>query len=192
MSKWLDTVFKYAPRVAGAIATGGTSEIVSLGLSILGEKLTGKPFASENEAIKAVENATPDQLLALKSADYDFQLGMKELEVVKYKAELESEREYFKQQQETIRNGDNASDRKIREVRPGMAIKSFWLGSLYLLVMSLLEAFGHGGGASLEIGVTLLAPCFAYMGLRTVDKKTNGGVGKFVDSIKAGLGKKFG
>lgn len=80
MPEWLTKVFSYAPRVATAIATGGTSELVNVGLSVVGELVTGKPFTDVKEAEAMINNMTPEQLLTLKQADQIFETRKLELE----------------------------------------------------------------------------------------------------------------
>jgi hypothetical protein len=43
--------------------------------------LLGRPDASEEELIQAAQGATPDQLLALKKAEQEFLVRMRELEI---------------------------------------------------------------------------------------------------------------
>ena len=80
MPEWLSKVFGYAPRVATAIATGGTSELVNVGLSVIGELVTGKPFKDTKEAEAMIKDMTPEQLLSLKQADQIFETRKLELE----------------------------------------------------------------------------------------------------------------
>ena len=81
MSEWLSKIFKYAPRVATAIATGGTSEIIKVGLAVAGEALTGEAVETKEELKTVIEAATPEQLLMLKNADAEYELRVLNLQV---------------------------------------------------------------------------------------------------------------
>jgi hypothetical protein len=71
---------------------------------------------------------------------------------------------------ELISSGDNASDEYVRHTRPKMARQSWLVGAAYAVFFEASEVAGYGGGADLEIGLTIMAPCLAYMGFRTFDK----------------------
>ncbi len=75
-----------------------------------------------------------------------------------------------KEQQETIRSGDNASDEYVRHTRPMMARQSWYAGAAFIFGFEIAKVMGHGNGASFEISMTVLAPALAYMGFRTFDK----------------------
>jgi len=47
----------------------------------ISEALLGKPDGSEVELLQAAERATPEQLLALKKAEQDFAVQMRELDI---------------------------------------------------------------------------------------------------------------
>jgi hypothetical protein len=74
------------------------------------------------------------------------------------------------EQQETIRSGDNASDKYVRHTRPLMARQSWYGGALYAIGFEAAKVAGYGSGADLEIGLVIMAPALAYMGFRTADK----------------------
>lgn len=74
---WKKVVRSIAPVIGVAIGGpfGGAAA------SALSNALLGKPEASEEELSQAIEKATPEQLVALKKADNDFKLKMRELGV---------------------------------------------------------------------------------------------------------------
>ena len=74
---WKATLRAVAPALGTAI--GGP--MGGLAARTVSEILLGKPDATESEIAAAVSGATPDQLLALKQADNDFQARMAELGV---------------------------------------------------------------------------------------------------------------
>ena len=86
--------------------------------------------------------------------------------------ELADTQSAHKEQQDTIKNGDNASDEYVRHTRPMMARQSWYGGLLYIFGFEIAKVFAYGTGAQFEIAMTILAPSLAYMGFRTLDKFT--------------------
>lgn len=70
LKKIVGHVAPFAPVVATALGGPGAGAAVKL----LSRKLLGKDNGTESEVEAALANATPEQLLALKQADYDFEL----------------------------------------------------------------------------------------------------------------------
>ena len=73
------------------------------------------------------------------------------------------------QTQETIRSGDNAADAYVRQTRPLMARQSWQMTAIYVMTVSLLQAWGRGTGPDFDIVLMLMTPALAYLGLRTLD-----------------------
>ncbi|MFM4848938.1 hypothetical protein ACEUDG_09605 [Aeromonas rivipollensis] len=71
--------------------------------------------------------------------------------------------------QETIRNGDGATDTYVRNTRPLMARQSWYVTALYVLAFEGLKVAGFGDGADLGMVAMLSTPAWAYLGLRTLD-----------------------
>lgn len=71
--------------------------------------------------------------------------------------------------QQTIRDGDGAKDEYVRHTRPLMARQSWQAGALYIVLFTVLRAFGYGNGPDFEMAMLMLTPAWAYMGLRTLD-----------------------
>lgn len=72
LKKIVGHVAPFAPVVATALGGPGAGAAVRL----LSRKLLGKDNGTESEVEAALANATPEQLLALKQADYDFELEL--------------------------------------------------------------------------------------------------------------------
>lgn len=72
-----------APTLGAALApaTGGGSVIVGAAIGALGKALGLPDGASPQQVDAALASATPDQLLAIKKADQDFQIQMRKLDV---------------------------------------------------------------------------------------------------------------
>jgi hypothetical protein len=78
MSNWKQTLAAVAPTLAAAI--GGP--LAGAAVNVIGQALLGREGAYDEDMIsQAVLGATPDQLLALKSADGDFRVQMKKLDI---------------------------------------------------------------------------------------------------------------
>ena len=77
MDKLLNLVKTVAPSIASAV--GGP--LAGMGTKAISEALLGKPDGSEVELLQAAEKATPEQLLALKRAEQDFAVQMRELDI---------------------------------------------------------------------------------------------------------------
>lgn len=71
--------------------------------------------------------------------------------------------------QQTIREGDVATDTYVRNTRPLMARQSWYATALYVLVFEGLMVAGFGEGADISVIAMLSSPAWAYMGLRTLD-----------------------
>ncbi|WP_050940439.1 hypothetical protein [Vibrio harveyi] len=82
---------------------------------------------------------------------------------------LEDKQKEQEQTQLTIRNGDNATDEKVRRTRPDIARSSFWMMVLYTFAFEAMKAKGLGDGADIYMALTIGAHSLAYFGLRTAD-----------------------
>ena len=67
--------------VAPNIGTALGGPIGGMAGRVVAKALLGKDEASDNEIFEAVEKATPEQLVALKKADADFKVQMKQLDI---------------------------------------------------------------------------------------------------------------
>jgi len=77
MEQLLSLVRTVAPTLATAV--GGP--LAGIATRAISEALLGKPDATQDELMAAMPNATPDQLLALKKAEQDFSIRMRELDI---------------------------------------------------------------------------------------------------------------
>jgi len=76
---WLKKIAGYAPDIVGAVLSGGAT-LPATALRIISKELTGMETDDPNLVEKAVNNATPDQLLKLKQANNDFIVKKMQLE----------------------------------------------------------------------------------------------------------------
>jgi len=77
MEQLLNLVRTVAPSIASAV--GGP--LAGMATKAISEALLGKPDGSEEELLQAAAKASPEQLLALKKAENDFALQMRELDI---------------------------------------------------------------------------------------------------------------
>ncbi|WP_346205881.1 hypothetical protein [Aeromonas salmonicida] len=71
--------------------------------------------------------------------------------------------------QQTIREGDTNHDEYVRHTRPLMARQSWQASAIYVVLFTILKAFGYGEGPDFDMVLLLLTPAWAYLGLRTLD-----------------------
>ena len=77
MEQLLNLVRTVAPSIASAV--GGP--LAGMATKAISEALLGKPDGSEEELLQAAAKASPEQLLALKKAENDCALQMRELDI---------------------------------------------------------------------------------------------------------------
>lgn len=77
---WLDKLKQYAPDIALAIATGGTSALATTATRILAKELTGDEGGTLDQLKPAIENATPTMLQNLTRANNDYLLEQSRIE----------------------------------------------------------------------------------------------------------------
>jgi len=124
------------------------------------EKLIPDPAQKAEAQLKLAQMAQDGELAKMAN-----ETKLKELE-------LADGQSAHKEQQDTVKNGDNASDEYVRHTRPMMARQSWYGGLLYIFGFEIAKVFAYGTGAQFEIAMTILAPALAYMGFRTLDKFT--------------------
>lgn len=76
---WKSTLATVAPAIASAVGSPVAGMAVSAGLKIFG--IDPDPGNEEQQLAAAVKSATPEQMLALKSADQQFKKDMKALDI---------------------------------------------------------------------------------------------------------------
>jgi uncharacterized protein (DUF697 family) len=140
MEQLLNLVRTVAPSIATAV--GGP--LAGMATRAISEALLGKPDGTEAELLDAAKSATPEQLLALKKAEQDFAVRMKELEI----------------DLERIDAADRGSARE-RETKTGDLTPRLLAGAVtfgFFGVLSWMIAFGlpaNGGEAMLVMLGTL-------------------------------------
>ena len=77
----MDQLLHLVKTVAPSLATAVGGPLAGMATRAISDALLGKPDGTEDELIDAAAKATPDQLLALKKAEQDFAVRMRELEI---------------------------------------------------------------------------------------------------------------
>ena len=72
---------KLIQNVAPTIATALGGPVAGMAVRALSTALLGHPDGSQDDIHAALENATPDQIAAIKKVDNDFKVQMKSLEI---------------------------------------------------------------------------------------------------------------
>ena len=77
----METLLNLVKTVAPPIATAVGGPLAGMATKMISEALLGKPDGTEAELVEAAAKATPEQLLALKKAEQDFAIKMRELDI---------------------------------------------------------------------------------------------------------------
>lgn len=117
----------------------------------------------------------PEQLIQLEG----LKVQLQQFQLERDKAQMADQQAAHHEQQETIRNGDNATDEYVRQTRPLMARLSLYSSIAYVMIMSLGQqagavagAFGHAfsmPAPDWDISLMLATPALGYLGFRTLD-----------------------
>lgn len=77
----METIINLVRTVAPTIASAVGGPLAGMATRAISEALLGRSDATEDELIQAASKATPEQLLALKQAEHDFTIKMRELDI---------------------------------------------------------------------------------------------------------------
>lgn len=77
----METLLNLVRTVAPSIASAVGGPLAGMATRAISEALLGKPDGSEQELAEAAAKATPEQLLALKQAENEFTVKMRELDI---------------------------------------------------------------------------------------------------------------
>lgn len=140
----MEALLNLVKTVAPSIATAVGGPLAGMATRAISEALLGKPDGTEDELVEAAKNATPEQLLALKQAEQNFVIRMRELDV----------------DLERIANQDRGSARE-REIKTGdytpkllaAAVTFGFFGVLFWMIANGLPE--NGGEAMLVMLGTL-------------------------------------
>ena len=77
----MEAIINLVRTVAPSIASAVGGPLAGMATRAISEALLGKPDGTEQELENAVASATPEQLLALKKAEQEFAVKMRELDI---------------------------------------------------------------------------------------------------------------
>jgi hypothetical protein len=77
----VDKIISIVRTVAPTIASAVGGPLAGMAVRTISDALLGKPDGTEEELAQAALAATPEQLLALKKAEHDFIVQMRELDI---------------------------------------------------------------------------------------------------------------
>jgi len=131
----METLLNLVRTVAPSIATAVGGPLAGMATRAISEALLGKPDGTEDELIEAGKNVTPEQLLALKQAEQDFVVRMRELDV----------------DLERISNQDRDSARnreiQLKDITPKVLAAIITLGYFGVLFWMLNHGLPNNGGS---------------------------------------------
>lgn len=166
VGNWLKNNAGSGATLVGSLLTGNVSGAVAAGMALV-SSATG-----ETDPAKALQQLQQDPatMLRLRELAIQEEASIREHLRLMNEATLRDEQEAHKQQQETIRSGDNAEDEYVRHTRPLMARQSWYATMGYVIGFEAAKAFNYGPGASADMAMILIAPAAAYIGFRTAGK----------------------
>lgn len=165
---WLKKNGGTGAALVGALLTGNAPAAIAAGVSLV-SSATGQ--ADPDQVLTALQS-DPSTLVRLKElANEDAQNIREHLRLVA-EADLKDKQAAHREQQETIRQGDDADDIYVRRTRPRMARQSWYVTAMYVMTFEALHGLRVvSSGANWELAMILAAPAMAYLGFRTWDKR---------------------
>ncbi|HBL0705069.1 TPA: hypothetical protein LON42_000917 [Klebsiella oxytoca] len=163
-------------RTVGGWFGGGRATAADSVASIV-ETVNGAINPADQQRVleQKLAQLPPEQLVQLEG----LKVQLQQFQLERDKAQMADQQAAHHEQQETIRNGDNATDEYVRQTRPLMARLSLYSSIAYVMIMSLGQqagavagAFGHAfsmPAPDWDISLMLATPALGYLGFRTLD-----------------------
>ncbi|EOY8578447.1 MULTISPECIES: hypothetical protein [Klebsiella] len=179
LSKVASVLLKAGPslvRTVGSWFGSDTSRAADSVASIV-ETVNGAINPADQQRVleQKLAQLPPEQLVQLET----LKVQLQQFQLERDKAQMADQQAAQHEQQETIRNGDNATDEYVRQTRPLMARLSLYSSIAYVMIMSLGQqagavagAFGHAFSMpepDWDIALMLATPALGYLGFRTLD-----------------------
>lgn len=167
VGEWLKENAGPGAALVGSLLTGNIHGAVAAGVALV-SSATG----TTNPAAALVNlQQDPATLLRLRELAVQEEASIRDHVRAMEELRLNDEQAAHREQQQTIRSGDNAQDEYVRHTRPMMARQSWYSTMGYVVVFEALKVFGvTKTGAVLELAMLLVSPAAAYIGFRTWDK----------------------
>jgi hypothetical protein len=154
---WLKGNAGSGAALVGSLLTGNVPGAIAAGVALVGSA-TG--VATADAALDALKS-NPETVLKLKELALQNDISIREHIRAMTEAELKDKQAEHEQTQQTIRNGDNATDKFVLWTRPGQSWVSLFAGFGYIFSRP---------DPSIEIALIFFAMPWAYAGLRQIGK----------------------
>ena len=136
----MDAILNLVRTVAPTIASAVGGPLAGMATRAISEALLGKPDGSEQELTEAAAKATPEQLLALKQAENDFAIKMRELDI-----DLER---IANEDRDSARNREVATKDWTPRILAGLITVGYFGALFYMLRNGLPQ---HGGSEAMLV-----------------------------------------
>lgn len=168
VGSWLKKNGGTGAALVGALLTGNAPAAIAAGVSLV-SSATGQ--ADPGAALEALQQDPATVVRLRELANEDAQNIREHLRLLA-EADLKDKQAAHKEQQDTIRAGDEADDLYVRRTRPRMARQSWYATAMYVMVFEAMYGLKiTANGANWELAMILAAPAMAYLGFRTWDKR---------------------
>lgn len=167
VGEWIKSNAGPGASLIGSLLTGNVPGAIAAGVSMV-SGATG--HADPAKALESLQT-DPATIIRLKEIAASEAASIRDHLRLMEEARLKDAQAAHKEQQDTIREGDNAADEYVRRTRPMMARQSWYATVAYIIAFEAFKAFGVvGTGAVVELALLLLGPAGAYLGFRSFDK----------------------
>lgn len=166
VGEWVKKNAGTGTALVGSLLTGNVPGAIASGISLV-TGATGKTNATE--VLDALQT-DPATKVKLKELYYKNEEDVRSHIETMERMRLEDQMAEHQQTQDTIRNGDNATDEFVRRTRPQMAKQSWTATIAYCIGCFGVHAIVGNDIFNVYIAGILSAPAWAYLGLRTSDK----------------------
>ena len=136
----MDAILNLVRTVAPTIASAVGGPLAGMATRAISEALLGKPDGSEQELAESAAKATPEQLLALKQAENDFAIKMRELDI-----DLER---IANEDRDSARNREVATKDWTPRILAGLITVGYFGALFYMLRNGLPQ---HGGSEAMLV-----------------------------------------
>lgn len=155
---WIKDNAGNGAALVGALLTGGSSAAIAMGVSMVADATgTNNP----DDALERLQN-NPELVIALERIKNERKADVNRHIEAMEKARLDDRKAEHETTASVIVEGQKVADHWVeKSVRPLMAIASMIFSGLYV----------QSGQADAALLVIVISPCFAWMGLRTLDKR---------------------
>lgn len=167
LGDWLKKNGGTGAALVGSLLTGNIPGAVAAGVSLV-SSATGQE--DPQKALESLQQS-PETMIKLRELAIQDEASIREHIRLMKEAELKDQQAAHKEQQDTIRSGDNAEDVYVRHTRPMMARQSWFATAGYVVAFEGAKALGYGHGANWELAMLIMSPAAAYIGFRSWDKR---------------------